>query len=207
MVTVSTSRAWIHDVISLTKNAHEVIRTDCERTNSAVNIFRTAAYQTLLANAFTRLDIFDVGVLQVVVGRALYSKCHREVSTLFTRKCVRNSERILVVVDISRRQRLVAAIAVMLLLRKKRRNRKKRIWVRKWVERRPYQGCLSNLVNELRNEDPSMYRNFLRMTEDDFNVLLEKVAPKITKQDTNMREAISAADRLVLTLRFLASCK
>ena len=31
------------------------------------------------------------------------------------------------------------------------------------------------------------------------------VAPLITQQDTNMRQAISAGERLALTLRFLAT--
>ena len=36
-------------------------------------------------------------------------------------------------------------------------------------------------------------------------MLLEKVRPLIERQDTQLREAISAAERLAVTLRFLAT--
>ncbi|XP_013875762.1 uncharacterized protein LOC106525917 isoform X2 [Austrofundulus limnaeus] len=43
------------------------------------------------------------------------------------------------------------------------------------------------------------------MNREELQFVLNKVAPFITKQDTNMRLSISAKDRLVLTLRFLAT--
>ena len=43
------------------------------------------------------------------------------------------------------------------------------------------------------------------MSVEDFNILLEKVGPKIMKSDTNCREAISPKIRLLVTLRFLAT--
>lgn len=53
--------------------------------------------------------------------------------------------------------------------------------------------------------DTSSYRNFVRMDSSTFEELLSKVAPKITYQNTVMREAISAGERLAVTLRFLAT--
>lgn len=47
----------------------------------------------------------------------------------------------------------------------------------------------------------------MRMPEEVFNDLLELVTPLIKKEDTVMRKAISAKERLCLTLRFLASGK
>ena len=38
-----------------------------------------------------------------------------------------------------------------------------------------------------------------------FDELYDKVRPVIEKQNTNMRDAISAHERLCVTLRFLAS--
>jgi len=58
---------------------------------------------------------------------------------------------------------------------------------------------------ELTTEDPGGFRNFLRMDKIDFEELLEKVTPVIQRQDTWMREAISASERLSITLRFLAT--
>ncbi|KAI0242651.1 hypothetical protein LSAT2_012155, partial [Lamellibrachia satsuma] len=48
-------------------------------------------------------------------------------------------------------------------------------------------------------------KNFLRMQQPQFDELLAKVTPIIEKRDTRMRESISPAERLAITLRFLAS--
>lgn len=46
---------------------------------------------------------------------------------------------------------------------------------------------------------------FLSMSASDFEVLLTKIAPRITKENTNMRKAVRPADRLAVTLRYLAT--
>lgn len=86
-----------------------------------------------------------------------------------------------------------------------RRRRNRKIWVRDWVKRRNELGCYSQLLRELENEEPQLYKNFLRMNNADFNNLLELVSPLIKKENTNMREAIAPGERLALTLRFLAT--
>ncbi|KAK7156966.1 hypothetical protein R3I94_006883 [Phoxinus phoxinus] len=48
-------------------------------------------------------------------------------------------------------------------------------------------------------------KELLRMSVEELEFVLNKVSPLITKQDTNMRLSISAKERLVLTLRFLAT--
>lgn len=53
--------------------------------------------------------------------------------------------------------------------------------------------------------EPAQFFNFLRMTSTDFEILLQKVAPLITKKDTHFREAIPTKVRLALTLRYLAT--
>lgn len=88
---------------------------------------------------------------------------------------------------------------------KKRLRRKRKVWVRDWIRRRHDLGCYSQLLRELENEVPHLYKNFLRMNIGDFNNLLEMVSPLIQKTDTNMRKAISPGERLALTLRFLAT--
>ena len=60
-------------------------------------------------------------------------------------------------------------------------------------------------MQELRLGDSESYRHFLRMDMSTFDELLSMVGPHITYQDTNMRQAISAGERLALTLRFLAT--
>ena len=46
---------------------------------------------------------------------------------------------------------------------------------------------------------------FVRMTPQRFEHLLSLVGPHLQRATTKMREPISPAERLVLTLRFLAS--
>ena len=60
---------------------------------------------------------------------------------------------------------------------------------------------------ELRTGDEKFYRNFLRVTGEDFDTLLERVSPLIKKENTRMREAITPAERLAVTLRYLATGK
>lgn len=43
------------------------------------------------------------------------------------------------------------------------------------------------------------------MNAEEFEFILNKVAPLITKKDTKWRLAITAKERLALTLRFLAT--
>lgn len=79
------------------------------------------------------------------------------------------------------------------------------VWVHEWVRKRQTEGCYAKLLNELRNDHPNLYRNFVRMTADDFDYLLQLVTPYIQKQDTHMRKAIPPGERLALTLRYLAT--
>ena len=68
-------------------------------------------------------------------------------------------------------------------------------------------GAYNGLVREVRDTDSASYRNFLRMNDDSFDILLQKVSPLITRQDARMRRAISPAERLAVTLRYLATRK
>lgn len=61
------------------------------------------------------------------------------------------------------------------------------------------------MVQELRENYPDDYKNYLRMDEETFALLLHKVRNRIVKQDTIMRESISPEARLVATLRYLAT--
>lgn len=87
----------------------------------------------------------------------------------------------------------------------KRRRVKRSIWVRDWVKRRKQFGCYAQLLKELEDEVPYLYKNFLRMNIADFNNVLELVTPIIKKEDTRFRESISPGERLAVTLRFLAT--
>ena len=62
-------------------------------------------------------------------------------------------------------------------------------------------------MQEIPLSDLTSSKNFVRMDAATFNELLAVVAPRITYQDTVMRQAISPAERLSVTLRFLATGK
>ena len=61
------------------------------------------------------------------------------------------------------------------------------------------------LYQQLRDEEREFHYRYLRMSKERFDHLLSLVIEKITKKNTNMREAISAEERLVITLRYLAT--
>jgi len=96
---------------------------------------------------------------------------------------------------------LLATSAMMLSAKKKR---KRNMWSKMWYLKRNI-SCDYHLLNELRETEVEDYKNYLRMNEDTFNVLLNKVSPYIEKKDTCMREAIPPKLRLIATLRYLAT--
>ena len=72
---------------------------------------------------------------------------------------------------------------------------KREFWSKKWLrERKKFTHSL--VLKELDSND---FRNFLRMNEQCFSELL------IEKQNTVLRESVSAEYRLIVTLRFLAT--
>uniref|UniRef100_A0AAG5DFQ1 DDE Tnp4 domain-containing protein n=1 Tax=Anopheles atroparvus TaxID=41427 RepID=A0AAG5DFQ1_ANOAO len=84
------------------------------------------------------------------------------------------------------------------------RRYKKRIWMRPMLLERNQQA--SQLLQAVLEEElDKTIVNFMRLSRTDFNYLLSIITPKIRKQDTYMRYAISARDKLIITLRFLAA--
>lgn len=68
-----------------------------------------------------------------------------------------------------------------------------------------YRFTHEHLQRTLQATEPDDYKNFLRMDNDSFETLLELIRPNIEKQDTNMRQAIPASQRLSITLRYLVT--
>lgn len=99
----------------------------------------------------------------------------------------------------------ISAIVTICLLLKKKKKQRKRVWVRPWIARRDMKGIHQNLLKELQYEDLECYKNYLRMDEATFKFVVSKVSGFITKQTTHLRNPISAEDRLMVTLRFLAT--
>ena len=100
---------------------------------------------------------------------------------------------------------LYGVVAAYIILKRRRRRRNRTQWIRQWIQERERQGAYENLLQELRLSDIPGYTNFVRMDPATFDLLLNMVTPLITRQDTHLRLAIPAAERLALTLRFLAT--
>ncbi|RVE45221.1 hypothetical protein evm_010111 [Chilo suppressalis] len=62
-----------------------------------------------------------------------------------------------------------------------------------------------NQLSELVAEPSGEFQKFTRMSQTDFDNLLNKVLPAIAKQDTQLGKAIPARIRLAITLRYLAT--
>ena len=97
-------------------------------------------------------------------------------------------------------------MSIAILRRRLRdRARVRRRATRSWLLRRKQRSAYNTLLKEWHTEDPNEFRNYFRMDKTTFMMLLEKVRPLIERQDTKLREAISAAEQLAVTLRFLAT--
>ena len=90
---------------------------------------------------------------------------------------------------------------------RKRRERRKKCWARPLLVdvRRSQLGHFNRLMLQLTHEDPASFHNFLRIPPDMFDELLCRLAPKITKQDTNYIKAIDPGINIADTLCHLAS--
>ncbi|VVC96182.1 unnamed protein product [Leptidea sinapis] len=61
---------------------------------------------------------------------------------------------------------------------------------------------MNQQLAELLAEPSGEFDNFVRMSCTDFEYLLHKISPMVSKQDTTWRKAVPTKIRLALTLRF-----
>lgn len=69
---------------------------------------------------------------------------------------------------------------------------------------REEENCFDLFTKHLIYNDKK-YRNYMRMTLDDFEFILHLVTPIIRRQDTVMRRSVQPHTRLALTLRYLGT--
>ncbi|XP_069816529.1 uncharacterized protein [Dendropsophus ebraccatus] len=84
------------------------------------------------------------------------------------------------------------------------RARGRQFWVHPINMLREERGHIGQLYEELR-QYPEKFYNFTRMPMEAFDKLVDILGPYIQRQNTRMRQAITAKDRLLITLRFLAT--
>lgn len=96
-------------------------------------------------------------------------------------------------------------VLILLLLRRRKRKLQvkisRRFWVRNIYKQRKAQGAFNNLVAEMRLTDHETFFNFYRMAPCTFDDLLSKVGPLINNSPNYVREPISSAEKLSITLR------
>ncbi|XP_059894370.1 uncharacterized protein LOC132447556 [Gadus macrocephalus] len=104
----------------------------------------------------------------------------------------------------------IANIAALYLLweseesEDRRKRKRRRLWVHDILRRRPQLGEFHHLLQELRLDD-GRFQRYFRLSRAQFDDLLARVGARISRQDTNYRRSISAAERLSICLRFLAT--
>lgn len=84
-------------------------------------------------------------------------------------------------------------------------DKSKRVWVRKWINRRELLGASNGILKEFALEDPGEYSNAIRISETSFNYLLNKTKYEIQRKNTHLRDAIPARTKLQCVLYFLAT--
>jgi len=105
------------------------------------------------------------------------------------------------------REAKLAAASYVALATNNRRKVKRKCWVKNWARRRDQQGAYMQLLNELQLEDAQQFRNFTKMSAVEVQSLVNMLGPVIGKQDTAMRNTVSVEERVIVTLRFLATGK
>ena len=107
------------------------------------------------------------------------------------------------------RSQLYIILAVIARRRKRKRNiivkRSHRFWVRRFLKKREEKGAFNSLIPELRMFDREYFYRFLRMSPERLEHLLTLVGPLIKKKFCPSRQPISPSERIIVTLRYLAT--
>ncbi|XP_040287571.1 protein ALP1-like [Bufo bufo] len=88
--------------------------------------------------------------------------------------------------------------------RRAQERRRSRYWVHLITSKQMTRDVLSVVYLELRAHPENIF-NYMRMTVESYDQLLQHISTRIERQDTRFRWAISPAERLMLTIRFLAT--
>ena len=79
------------------------------------------------------------------------------------------------------------------------------MWVRPWLLQREEKGAYHNIMAELYATDIPGFTSFMRMTPESFEMIKTRLKPHLARQATNYRAPISVAEKLALTIRYLAT--
>ena len=85
------------------------------------------------------------------------------------------------------------------------KKRKHSCWVRGHLKLREATGAYHCLLPDLLLHDLAKFKNYIRMDISTFDELFELVKDAITKKDSRFRKALPAKEKLIATLRILAT--
>lgn len=80
------------------------------------------------------------------------------------------------------------------------KKRKRRHWVHSTLQKRKQLGEFHTLINEL-DADAERFKQYFRVSREQFEIILSNIQEDITKQTTYWREPIGARERLAICLR------
>ena len=95
---------------------------------------------------------------------------------------------------------LTVLAGVLLLRRRRRQQTARRWWVHPLNQKRSNLGEYHHMMPDMRDDEEKFFR-YLRMEFKPFDELLQKVAARIQRENTNFRSCIEPEERLVVTLR------
>jgi hypothetical protein len=97
------------------------------------------------------------------------------------------------------------ATQMMAFLKLINRKKERTMWVRTWLTLRPDQGAYGNLLHMLREHDIKGFKNFTRFTPAMFVDMVQRLTPRVRKQDTWLRKCLPVDIKVAITLRYLAT--
>ncbi|MPC14840.1 hypothetical protein E2C01_007616 [Portunus trituberculatus] len=98
----------------------------------------------------------------------------------------------------------VAVTTFLLAYRKFRRKRKDRC-IRPSPNKKEKKTVKSTILPEPRLKDTDSMRQCIHLNREQYHDLLQLMTPHIKKEDTHMKDAVTADERLTLTLRYLTT--
>ncbi|XP_022210453.2 protein ALP1-like [Drosophila obscura] len=112
--------------------------------------------------------------------------------------------------EIERRKKLCAFLLmqnnyIIAHLLEKQRQRKRKLASSKHLLQRELEGIEIQLDREIVDEDSVLYGRVLRISPNQFNLILEKVRPIIQEKKTPFRNSITPEERLKVTLFYLST--
>lgn len=101
------------------------------------------------------------------------------------------------------KKKIAGVLAFSLMLIKRRRNKK--CGVKNWILKSRNKSIWEKTCQSWIRDDDDMFRRWLRVTPSEFDIILQKVAPKIIKESTNFKNTIPSDKRLAITLAYMST--